>query len=119
MPLRVITMPGWPTAMDAGPLPIIRRVFTASPVRSTRAIMADPGRSQCPESPELARDWPAYFKGYDPHDTPRIGILGTLSGHWERASGHQEQIIGTSGTGIRDIGNKLSGHRERQPFLKN
>src|SRR4051795_8864900 len=119
MPSRVITMPGWPTAMDVGPPPIIRRVFTASSVTSKRAIMADPGRSQCPESPKRARNWPARFKGYDPHDPPRIGILGTLSGHWERASGHQEQIIGTSGTGIRDIGNKLSGHWERQSFLNN
>jgi hypothetical protein len=77
------------------------------------------------------RDWPAHLKGYDPQDTLRIGTLGTLSGHWERCrdignavgtlgtlSGHWEQIIGTSGTGIWDIGNKLSGHRERQEFLK-
>src|SRR4051794_26779358 len=119
MPSRVITMPGWLTAMDAGPPPIIRRVFTASSVRSTRAIMADPRRSQCPESPAPIRDWPAHFKGYDPQDTLRIGTLGTLSGHWERCrdignalrdirnklSGHQEQAFGTLGTNYRDIGN--------------
>ena len=117
MPSRANTTPGWPTTPDpyAPRLPKgLLRLRPSDPRPSSRLIPRVPNVPIPGTDERLA----GAFQGYDPQDTLRIGTLGTLLGHWERLSGHREQIIGISGTGLWDIRNKISGHREHQEFLK-
>ena len=95
---------------DAGSPPIIRGVFTASSVRSTRAIMADPTAFLMSRILGTDERLAGAFQGLSTRRTR--GRMGNASGHWERCrdignklSGHQEQAFGTSGTNYRDIGN--------------